>query len=463
MRNESAADIPIRLISTRRPSTSNSAHLASSLILGRKDLTLRNLNPFRLWRAEKYLDSKLLVLLWTVKPLEVVIIPTASAENKLKQNGARRNPKDDAGMAEALSEYDACKSLLFWQEERCSMSPVWSDRGPKTRVEVEVPSAPEDGLLVKIYAAGVCHSDVILLSAETKRAYFLDKYTLGHEGCGEVVSVGSAVTRFKPGDMVSVLSVPGCGKSSCPECTRGVPQLCSTGEHYGIGNDGSFASYIAIRERAAVRLPPGVSPAAGAVATDAVMTAYQAVVRRGKVKKDDTVLLLGLGGLGFNALQIILSIGARAIVVDQRQEVLDEAVKFGVKEQDVVPVGAGSIAEWVNSNKVIVDTAIDFVGVSQTFTAAIESVRMAGTVVLVGLLNPGISFNSQPAVTKQIDILCSYGGTFSDVEASLDLIAKGVITPQVETGSMKDFPRILDDLHNGKIKSRIALVPEGIE
>ncbi|KAK5424743.1 hypothetical protein LTR83_000333 [Exophiala xenobiotica] len=347
------------------------------------------------------------------------------------------------------------KTMLAWQKHFPSTKP--------TRVEIEVPSAPEDGLLVKIYAAGVCHSDVMLLSAETKRSYFLDKYTLGHEGCGEVVSVGSAVTRFKPGDMVSVLAVPGCGKSSCSECTRGVPQICSTGEHYGIGNDGSFAPYIAIRERAAVKLPPGVSPAAGAVATDAVLTAYQAVARRGKVKKDDTVLLLGLGGLGFNALQIILSIGARIIVVDQRQEVLDEAVKFGVKEEDVIPIGTSNIAEWVNSNKIIVDTAIDFVGVSQTFTAAIESVRMAGTVVLVGLLNPAISFNSLPAVTKQIDILCSYGGTSSDLEASLDLIAKGVITPQVETGSMKDFPQILDDLHNGKIKSRIALVPEGIE
>ena len=96
-------------------------------------------------------------------------------------------------------------------------------------------------------------------------------------------------------------------------------------------------------------------------------------------------------------------------------------------------------------------------------TSMSRTVRMAGTVVLVGLLNPGISFNSLPAVTKQIDILCSYGGTYSDLEASLDLIAKGVITPQVESGSMKDFPQILDDLHNGKIKSRIALVPEGID
>lgn len=280
---------------------------------------------------------------------------------------------------------------------------------------------------------------------------------------------------------MSVLAVPGCGESSCPECSGGVPQICNTGQHYGIGHDGSFAPYVAIHERAAVKLPAGTSPAAGAVATDAVMTAYQAVVRRGKVKKRDTVLLYGLGGLGFNALQIILSIGARVIVVDQRQAVLDEAVKFGVKSEDVVPVGT-SVTGWLQEKKLQVDTAIDFVGVPATFNSALESgkfypvscflcllltflfaVRMAGTVVLVGLLDPNLTLNSMVAVCKQLDILCSYGGTYADLEASLDLIAKGVITPQVVTGSMANFPSILEDLHAGKVKSRIALVPEGME
>jgi len=173
--------------------------------------------------------------------------------------------------------------------------------------------------------------------------------------------------------MISILSVPGCGKSTCPECVRNVTQICAACEHYGIGNDGSFAPYIAIRERAAVKLPAGISPAAGAVATDAVMTAYHAVVGRGQVKKTDTVLLYGLGGLGFNALQVIQSIGARVIVVDQRQEVLDEAVKFGVKSEDIVPVGTASVTEWVRERKLTVDTAIDFVGVPETFKTAIES------------------------------------------------------------------------------------------
>ncbi len=96
-------------------------------------------------------------------------------------------------------------------------------------------------------------------------------------------------------------------------------------------------------------------------------------------------------------------------------------------------------------------------------TVLSSSVRMAGTVVLVGLLSWTLTLHSYVAVRKRLSILCSYGATYADLEACLDLIAKGVITPQVVTGSMADFPKVLEELHAGKVKSRIALVPEGME
>lgn len=83
--------------------------------------------------------------------------------------------------------------------------------------------------------------------------------------------------------------------------------------------------------------------------------------------------------------------------------------------------------------------------------------------MLVGLLDPNLTLNSSIAVRKQLDILCSYGGTYSDLEACLDLIARGVISPQVESGTMADFQQVLADLDVGNVKSRIALVPEGLE
>jgi alcohol dehydrogenase, propanol-preferring len=119
---------------------------------------------------------------------------------------------------------------------------------------------------------------------------------------------------------------------------------------------------------------PDVTPAEAAVATDAVMTAYHAIIRRGQVKKDETVFLFGLGGLGFNALQVIHKVvGARVVVSDIRQERLDAAAELGVPQDDIVPVGK-SVQEFISEkglrNKI--DATLDFVGEKQTFEDAQE-------------------------------------------------------------------------------------------
>lgn len=120
-----------------------------------------------------------------------------------------------------------------------------------------------------------------------------------------------------------------------------------------------------------VLLCVGVSPAEGAVATDAVTTAYSAIVKRAEIKKDQTVVLFGLGGLGFNALQVLLWIGAKVIVSDTREATLREAVKLGVPQEDIVPVGT-PVTKFVRErgleNKI--DTVADFVGMKQTFNDA---------------------------------------------------------------------------------------------
>jgi len=79
---------------------------------------------------------------------------------------------------------------------------------------------------------------------------------------------------------------------------------------------------------------------------------------------------------------------------------------------------------------------------------------------MVGLLSPELTIKNFVVVRKKLSMLASYGGTHEDLQECLDLIARGVVTPQVEKGSLEDFPKVLADLHNGKIKSRIALVPK---
>ena len=276
-----------------------------------------------------------------------------------------------------------------------------------------MPKATGTNVLIRILASGgmylipdfpmqstadmllpVCRSDRSLLTLEKQADWFQTKWTLGHEGCGRIAEFGPDVpedTTFKvvswhyrfnfrffqptqplttnQGDIVALHSVPGCGGSDCTECSRDLPQICEHGHHSGIGQDGYYTSYAAIDIRGLVLVPEGVTPAEAAVATDAVNTAYHAIHRRAEVKASETVFLFGLGGLGFNALQVIHNIGARVIISDIRQQRLDEAVRLGIPEADIVPVGKSPV-EFVKERGLLIDTVADFVGTHQTFDDA---------------------------------------------------------------------------------------------
>jgi alcohol dehydrogenase, propanol-preferring len=256
-------------------------------------------------------------------------------------------------------------TMQAWRKHKGDKVPRWE--------QIPVPPAPTSGFLVKLLACGVCHSDYAMLHVED-RPRFRDVFTLGHEGCGEIMQIGSGITdkQYTIGTKVALLAVPGCGENDCANCSRDMPQLCERGQHHGIGEDGFYAEYVAIDIRGCVLLPPGVDPSVAAVATDAVTTAYHGVVRRAEVRKEETVFLFGLGGLGFNALQIVLkAIQARVIVTDVRQERLDAALELGVPKKDIVPLGA-SIPEWIQEQGLTerIDTVLEFVGKNQTFSDA---------------------------------------------------------------------------------------------
>ncbi|KAF2463892.1 GroES-like protein [Lindgomyces ingoldianus] len=346
------------------------------------------------------------------------------------------------------------KTMHAWRKHRGNMEAVWE--------EIPVPSAPPTGFLVKLIASGVCRSDHNLLTNEKQPSWFQQQFTLGHEGCGTIIEVGDCVPSncgFKIGDVIALLSVPGCGQDDCPECSRDLPQLCQTGYHSGIGQDGFYAPYATIDVRGAVKVPQGVTPSQAAVATDAVTTAYHAIHRRGEIKENETVFLFGLGGLGFNALQLIRAIGARVIVSDIKQENMDEAKKLGVPEQDLVPVGR-SVRKFVEEKGLVgkIDTVADFAGTQETFEDAQYIVRQAGKMLCVGTLNHKNTVHMKIGIRKRLSIIFSYGGQTQDLAKALELIQQGVLNPQVEDGKLYDFPAVLKALEAGNIKGRIALL-----
>ncbi|KAH7173187.1 chaperonin 10-like protein [Fusarium flagelliforme] len=346
-------------------------------------------------------------------------------------------------------------TMYAWRKHRGSPKPVCE--------QVPIPSLTSNGVLCKMLASGVCRSDHSLLTIDKQPSWFEEKYILGHEGCGQVIKLGSAVrtNKIKVGDIVALHAVPGCGEDNCPECSHDLSQLCERGHHSGIGQDGFYAPYAVVDIRGVVKVPEGVTPAEASVATDAVSTAYHAIMRRGEVKKKETVFLFGLGGLGFNALQILLYIGARVIISDIRQDLLDEAKHLGIPSSDIVPVETfpqDFILENGLSGKI--DTVLDFVGTHQTFEDAQHIVRRGGKLLCIGSLDTENTIHMKIGTRKRLSFIFSYGAQVEDLKQVLDLIAAGHIRPRVETRNIPEFEQVLEELVEGKIKSRVALLHE---
>ncbi|KAK5203003.1 hypothetical protein LTR96_011108 [Exophiala xenobiotica] len=346
------------------------------------------------------------------------------------------------------------KTMFAWRKHKGNPEPVWE--------EVPVPRVRPTGVLIKLLAAGVCHSDHSLLTNENQRPWFEPKYILGHEGCGEIIEIGERIkdAGFKIGDRVASIAVPGCGEDDCPECSRDLAQLCERAHHAGIGQDGFYAPYATLDIRAIAKVPDNIPSPVAAVATDAVKTSYHAITRRGEVKAHETVVLFGLGGLGFNALQIVLHVGARVIVSDVRQERLDEAIKIGVPKEDAIPA-AKPVQDFLREAGLLgkIDTTLDFVGKHQTFQDAQNILRRGGKMVCIGTLDAENTIDMKIGIRKRLTIKFTYGGQMRDLKEVLDLISKGAVRPQVETAGLKEFPVVLTELCEGNVKARVALLP----
>ncbi|KAI6918723.1 40S ribosomal protein [Hortaea werneckii] len=292
---------------------------------------------------------------------------------------------------------------------------------------------------------------------------------LGHEGAGKVVKIGSDVNPnlFSLGDRVAIHLIPGCNKSDCLECSRGLHVLRKADEsgNYGLGRDGMFAEYVACQARAAVKVPDSVEIPAAAVAPDAVLTAYQAVKYTGAVQPDHTIVIFGLGGVGLNGVQTALHLGVkRILVVDKRQHSLDEAVALGIPKENCFCTGEGSnvkkIEEFVAENNIQVDVAVDFVGHADTILAAQMLVRPAGLIVQVGLLAQHAPLIPGYLVMHAKTIKGNYNGSLESFAEVMELIGQGVLKPKLETGSIEDLPKVLKDLDDGKVRTRMVLLPD---
>ena len=299
---------------------------------------------------------------------------------------------------------------------------------PEVR-DVAEPTAPPDGVVVRVEATGLCRSDWHAWAGHDEIAL---PHVPGHELAGVVVAVGAGVRRWSTGDRVTVPFVCGCGR--CEWCRSGNAQVCPDQQQPGFTHWGSFAEYVALHgaDTNLVAVPEHVDLATAAALGCRFATAYRALADRARLAEGEWVTVLGAGGVGLSVVMIARALGGRVIAVDRNPEALALARELGAEHTlraDGRDVPAAVAALTGGGGHV----AVDAVGSEQTCADAVLSLRRRGRHVQIGLLPPVEGHPRVPmarVIGWELDLLGSHGMAAADYPAMMALIEQGALQPQ---------------------------------
>src|SRR5690348_7660241 len=233
--------------------------------------------------------------------------------------------------------------------------------------ELPTPSPGPGEILVRVRAAGICHSDAHYRAGRS--ASLKPPVTLGHEVAGEVAALGASVTTHAVGDRVCLHYLVTCG--TCPECRAGREQWCTTGAMLGHHRDGGYAEFIVVPARNGVQLPEEIPFEHGAAMMCSSATSLHAL-KRGRLAAGETVAVIGIGGLGISAVQLARALGApQVFAIDLSAEKLAVAAGYGAIPIDPAegdPVAAIRRATGGRG----VDLALEVVGHPGTIRQALQ-------------------------------------------------------------------------------------------
>jgi propanol-preferring alcohol dehydrogenase len=329
-------------------------------------------------------------------------------------------------------------------------------------VEIETPEPAPGQVRLKVTAAGLCHSDSFIMGLPADQYVYGLPLTLGHEGAGIVDKLGDGVTSVALGDSVAVYGPWGCGR--CYECSQGRENYCTNAAALGIappglGAPGAMAEYLIVDD-ARHLVPLGeLDPVESVSLTDAGLTPYHAIkASLSKLVPGSTAVVIGAGGLGHVAIQILRAItSATVIALDVDEKKLALAREVGAHETILSGPDAASAIRNATAG-VGAQVVFDFVGAQPTLDIARESVAVDGMIQIVGigggLLSTG--FFSTPF---GVSVQAPYWGSRSELIEVLDLARAGHITVHVERFSLDEGPAAYARLHEGAISGRAVVVP----
>ena len=325
-------------------------------------------------------------------------------------------------------------------------------------------------VLVRVTGCGVCHSDihiqdgVIDMGGGRKVEYaklgFPLPHTLGHEIVGEVAALGPDATGVKIGDRRVVFPWIGCGK--CDFCRRGEELLCANGQALGVRTPGGYADHVLVPHPRYLIDYAGVPEALAATYACSGLTAYSALKKLAHLGPEETIVIIGAGGVGLSAVMIApAAVKARIVVADISDRKRDAALRAGAaavydngdkeslaKLRAETRFGAGAAG------------AIDFVGAPGTAQFGVNCLRRGGTLVEVGLAGGETPFGILTFMQRMLTITGSYVGSLEELKELMALVKAGKVPPiPVATQPLAQANQVLDDLRAGKINGRVVLTP----
>ncbi|MEJ1959456.1 MAG: NAD(P)-dependent alcohol dehydrogenase [Nitrosomonadales bacterium] len=316
---------------------------------------------------------------------------------------------------------------------------------------------PND-VVIEILYCGVCHSD--LHQARNDWGNSIYPMVPGHEIIGRVTSVGSDVTRFKPGDKVGV----GCMVDSCQHCTaceQGLEQYCeafptvtynSIDPHDHMPTYGGYSEKIVVSDKFVLKVPDGLDLAGAAPLLCAGITTWSPL-RHWKVGKGSKVAVVGLGGLGHMALKLAKALGAEVTLFTRSQGKEQDARRLGA-DRIVLSTDEGHMAAVKGRFDLIIDT-VPYV---HDINPYMPTLSISGTLVLVGYLGPLDPFlNSVPMIMGRKSVAGSLIGGIAETQEMLDFCGEHGITSDIEVIKIQDINEAYERMLKSDVKYRFVI------
>ncbi|MFE2427380.1 Zn-dependent alcohol dehydrogenase [Streptomyces sp. NPDC059373] len=316
-------------------------------------------------------------------------------------------------------------------------------------------------VLVRIQAAGLCHSDLSVIDGTIP---FPAPVVLGHEGAGIVEAVGPGVGHVVPGDHVALSTLASCG--TCADCDRGRPTMCRkaiggptrpfTRQGEGVFNfasNSAFAERTVVKAVQAVRIPEDIPFTSAALIGCGVLTGVGAVLNRAKVARGETVVVIGTGGIGLNVLQGARLAGAVRIVAVETNPAKEAlARQFGATDF------VGSAADVRRLLRTGADHVFECVGRTSLIREAVDLLDRHGQAVLLGVppADAEASFLVSSMYLDKAILGCRYGSSRPqhDIALYAELYRRGQLLLDelvTETYPVEDFAKAADDAHHGRV------------